>query len=418
VLARFTTVADVPTAVPTVVPAPPVRAGIRSNPPGNGIPALTGGVGRTPLTVELVTNIAAFEALREEWNELLEASDSDCVFLTWEWLHTWWKNLADDRSLSLFIVRRGEELAAIAPFCVRPRSWAQGRPLPILEFLGSGFVGSDYLDIIVRQGCDAEAREALIAYLDKTCLPLKWSNVKSGSAAAGVLVGLSGEGWSATETHTNVCPFIPLAGATWESYLASLSADHRYNFNRKWRRLNRDHAVSFDQVRTTEQCREAIDLLIAQHNARWSARGGSDAFHTAGLVAFHREWTEIALARGWLRLYVLRVDDQPAACLYGLLYRGTFYFYQSSFDAAYEQSSVGLLSMGLAIKSAIEEGVGEYDLLHGSETYKSHWSRDSRDLVRLEAFPPSALGKVCRLTVDLARGSRALARRITRGQPA
>jgi len=187
-----------------------------------------------------------------------------------------------------------------------------------------------------------------------------------------------------------------LSGKSWESYLATLSAEHRYNFHRKWKRLNRDYIVSFEQVRTQEQCDESIDLVIAQHNLRWRDRGGSDAFHTPDLVEFHQEFCQIALERGWLRLYVLRLDGRPAACLYGFLYARTFYFYQSGLDAAYDKHSVGLVTMGLAIRSAIEEGAEEYDLLHGSEAYKSHWSRDSRNLGRLEMYPPQGLGWMSR----------------------
>jgi len=44
--------------------------------------------------------------------------------------------------------------------------------------------------------------------------------------------------------------------------------------------------------------------------------------------------------------------------------------------------------MGLAIKSAIEEGAGEYDLLRGGEPYKFHWARESRDLGRIKLYPP------------------------------
>jgi len=376
------------------------------------------GNAHAPLTVERVSDVAAFRTFEQEWDELLEASDSRCVFLTWAWLFTWWKHLAEDRLLHILIVRRGKKLIALAPFCLRPRNLARARPLPVLEFLGSGFAGSDYLDVIVRRGSRAEACEALSSHLAESRLAIKWTNLKLGeNAAADVLAGLREEGWTAAEIRTNTCPFIPLSGATWESYLASLSADHRYNFNRKLRRLNQNYAVRFEQADTRERCRETTDLLIAQHNTRWQARGGSDAFHTASLVAFHREWTQLALERGWLRLYVLRLNEQPAACLYGLLYREIFYFYQSSFDAAYTQSSVGLISMGLAIRRAIDEGAEEYDLLHGSEAYKSHWSRDSRDLVRQEAFPPGALGAFSRRWVELGRASRALARRMTtRGQ--
>lgn len=260
----------------------------------------------------------------------------------------------------------------------------------------------------------------MISWLGSKRIPLKLTNVsKNGSAAAGMLAGLRDRGWSTAETQTNICPFIPLAGASWDSYLSSLSAEHRYTFNRKWRTLNRDYNVRFEQAHTPEQCREAIDVLIAQHNARWGSRGGSNAFHTAELVSFHREWTQVALRRGWLRLYVLRLNEKPAACLYGLLFRGIFYFYQSSFDPEYLRLSTGLVTMGLAIRSAIGEGAAEYDMLHGGETYKSHWSRHSRDLARLEMFPPGGFGEFCRLSVELGRASRALTRRMTsRGLPA
>jgi CelD/BcsL family acetyltransferase involved in cellulose biosynthesis len=199
---------------------------------------------------------------------------------------------------------------------------------------------------------------------------------------------------------------------TWEGYLATLGAEHRYNFNRKWKRLNRDYTVQFEQVHTEEQCRESMDLVMELHNMRWRGRGGSDAFNTPGLAAFHREFSRLALDRGWLRLYVLRLNRQPAACLYGFLYGSTFYFYQSGFDSAYQKQSVGLVSMGLGIQHAIEVGAEEYDLLHGDEEYKSHWSRESRELSRLELFPPGAMGRICRGSVGLDRAARRLARRV------
>lgn len=365
------------------------------------------------VTVETIGEVAGFARLRQEWDGLLQSSGSDNLFLTWEWLHTWWKHLAGNRRLSILAVRCDGELAALAPCALCPPSLSRWRPLPMLEFLGSGNAGSDYLDIIVRRGCEPEAWQALASCLAGERLMLHWTQLKLGVClAAGVGSALAESGWSVVERETNTCPYIPLAGKSWESYLATLGAEHRYNFHRKWKRLNRDYQVRFEQVRTQAQCRESIDLVMALHNLRWRDRGGSDAFHTPGLVGFHREFSQVALDRGWLRLYVLRLDGKPAASLYGFLYRRTFYFYQSGFDAAYDKHSVGLVTMGLAIKSAIEEGAEEYDLLHGNEAYKSHWSRDSRELGRLEAYPPRSLGWICRSSVELERAARRIARRM------
>jgi len=368
---------------------------------------------RSAATVETIGDASGFSALRREWDELLHSSGPDCLFLTWEWLYTWWKHLAGDRQLAILAVRCEGELIALAPCCLRPPSLSRWRPCAALEFLGSGSIGSDYLDIIVRRGRETEARRALASRLAGERIMLDWTQLKQGDSQAAELAStLGGSGWSVIGTVTNTCPFIPLAGRSWESYLATLGAEHRYNFHRKWKRLNRDFAVEFEQACTEEQCRESIDQVITQNNRRWQGRGGPDAFHTPGLVAFHREFSQIALERGWLRLYVLRLDGKPAACLYGFLYRRIFYFYQSGFDAAYSKHSVGLVTMGLAIQSAIEEGAEEFDLLHGAEAYKSHWSRDSRGLSRLEVYPPRGLGWMCRSSVELERASRRIVRRV------
>ena len=101
-----------------------------------------------------------FRWLRQESDELVEASESACVFVTWESLYTWWKHLAGNQSLTILTVRRGSELVAIAPFCRPPASPSSARPFSVLEFPGSGFTGSDYLDVIVRKGNDREASQA------------------------------------------------------------------------------------------------------------------------------------------------------------------------------------------------------------------------------------------------------------------
>jgi CelD/BcsL family acetyltransferase involved in cellulose biosynthesis len=169
--------------------------------------------------------------------------------------------------------------------------------------------------------------------------------------------------------------------------------------------LNADFKVDFEQAETDTQRAEALRALVALHNLRWQMRGGSDALNSCSLVAFHDEWTRLALARGWLRLFVLRLNGRPAAVLYGLRYSRTFYFYQSGFDPDRSKHSIGLVTLGLSIKHAIEEGASEYDMLHGDEEYKFHWARGARRLIRLELHPPNGrglLGRGTRIVRDVA----------------
>jgi CelD/BcsL family acetyltransferase involved in cellulose biosynthesis len=346
--------------------------------------------------IERIENPEEFGRLRSAWNSLLQTSQSDCLFLTWEWLHTWWKHLSGGRQLRLLRVSSGNNLIGLAPLAFTPPGIARLSLFGSLEFLGIGNVGSDYLDFIVRSGEEATALPEMADYLVREKVFLNLSQVNQRSTLAGGMAALCGQrGCELIEARINRCPMIRLTGHTWESYLATIGSEHRYNFRRKLKQLAKNFRVRFEPVSVEEQRREALGHLVALHNLRWDSRGGgSNAFCTSGLLSFHEEITRLELQNGWLRLFTLWLDDQPAASLYGFLYNRTFYFYQSGFDPRFATHSVGLIIMGLAIQSAIEEGAEEYDLLHGEEAYKFHWASEVHELCRLELYPPGARGTV------------------------
>jgi CelD/BcsL family acetyltransferase involved in cellulose biosynthesis len=382
-------------------PAPFLVAGERS---------LRGG---GAVTVETITDVSRFDALRDEWNALLEASATDCLFLTWEWLSTWWRHLSGARRLRLILVRQAGELIAIAPLCVSPPRIRRLIPFRILEFLGTGSIGSDYLDMIVKEGREAEAIGALADRLAKERFVLDLAQIDRRSSLA-ALVGerLTTRGWTLIERVGDVCPFIPLAGRTWEAYLASLHGKHRSNFTRRDRALAERADTRLARVKSEGEREPALQAMIQLHQQRWQDRGGSDALHTSGLLAFHDEFTRLALARDWLRLFVLHVAEKPVAALYGFSYRGKFLFYQTGFDPEYSRHGVGQVTVGRVIKDAFGEGLGEFDFLHGDESYKFDWTKTVRQLARLELYGPGLRGWVQRAVAELGRRLRGIARRV------
>ena len=374
-----------------------------------GLPDQAAAARRGPLVIEKIEDLERFAALRGEWADLLRASDAPRLFLTWEWMHTWCRHLLEDRRLHIVAVRCGGELAAIAPLAVRPSRLLRLLPFSALEFLGMGSVGSDYLDVVVRRGFEDEVQALLASYLSEHKFVLELCRVEAaGAQANGLARKLRQRNWHVRVATTDTCPLIDLSRHSWESYLNSLGSTHRYNFRRRLRGLEKQWRVRFEQVATEEQRVDAMRALIALHQKRWHQRGSPGAFHTAGLVAFHEELSRLALQQGWLRLYVLRLDDRPAAALYGFHYHGTFYFYQSGFDPALGKHSVGLVLMGLAIQSAIADGAKVYDFLRGDEPYKFLWAQGERRLVRLELFPPCARGRICQRTTELRWGIKKL----------
>src|SRR5256712_6724982 len=267
--------------------------------------------------IQRIADPADFANLREEWNGLLAASQADCLFLTWEWLYTWWKHLGGRRRLHLLLARDGRELAAIAPLAQRPPVLRRLLLFPALEFLGTGIVGSDYLDVIVRRGTEQEVCDALAMAWEGAPLALEFAYVQRESFSAALARQLGQRGWTMQDTSINVCPVIDLAGHSWVSYLARLGSAHRYNLQRRLRNLHQRLDVRLDLGRTEAERREALQALVALHTPRWGERGGSEAFGSPRLLSFYDEASQLALRRGWLPPLFLRPDGDPATGLPG-----------------------------------------------------------------------------------------------------
>jgi len=363
--------------------------------------------------VEVIDTTVKFEQLKPEWNRLLESSRSNCFFLTWEWLYTWWKHLGNNRKLFVLTVRDGSELVAIVPLAWNRPRFPYLWPLGTLEFLGTGSVGSDYLDVIIQRHRERDVLPVLADYLVRQHSLVSLTQIREHACMSEELAKYWRErGGSLREHSANVCPTIDLSGHNWDSYLSTLGSAHRCNVRRKLRQLNTRFDVAFEMASTEPERGEALAILVSLHSARWEDLGSSDAFPSSAVISFHEELSSLALSRGWLRLFTLRLDRRPVAALYGFQYNHVFYFYQSGFDPSYASHSVGLATMGLSIQSALEDGAQEYDLLHGDEEYKFRWAKATHRLGSVELYPPGRVGIAWRGAREACLGVKKMVRNV------
>lgn len=349
------------------------------------------------LTARWVEQTADFEDLRQEWNELLQASDSDCLFLTWEWLYTWWRNMADRHTLAILLIYEHERLIAIAPLSVRPAQYRRLVPFRVLEFLGSGNAGSDYLSFIIQQGLEQRALTAMSDAISSRGLAIELSNIdRASEVMVSAALALRDQGYQVLRQTQYYSPYIDLSEHSWQSFMSQKKgAADLSRFNKKLKRLKRDFTVSFEMTADQHTRIADLNILTALHMMRRNELGDASTFNSPASRRFHESLSQSALENGWLRLFVLRLNDRPAAAVYGFSYRNTLYYYQAGFDPEFSQYSVGFLALALTIQQATTEGLHKFDFLHGEEQYKYAWTSNDRELVKLSLYPPGYRGKLC-----------------------
>jgi CelD/BcsL family acetyltransferase involved in cellulose biosynthesis len=361
------------------------------------------------IRVTRADTLDGFTALRPHWDGLLTDSAANGPFLTWEWLSAWWSRLAGGARLQVLAAWEGDTLVGIGPFVVTQSGFGW---FPRLEFLGTGFAGSDYLDLIVRRGHEPAVLRAFARHIADQGCTARFDHVPSTSLSTLLAEQLRFEGWTSSTIPDGVCPVIDLTGQTWDSFLGTLGPSHRANIRRRLRGIEKQFTTSFDRVDTDAVRLDALDALCRFHEGRFEGKGGSTAFLNPTVRAFQDEATRMLMDRGWLRMYVLRVDGAIAAVMYGILYGGTFYFYQHGFDARLQQHSIGLVLVAMSVRAAIDEGAGTFDFLWGTESYKSLWTRELRTLRRIDLFPAHFGGQIHKRAVAARRRFGPLARRV------
>jgi CelD/BcsL family acetyltransferase involved in cellulose biosynthesis len=339
------------------------------------------------LHTEIRTTDTAFDDLRREWDELLEASHQQNFFLRWHWVQTWWKTFRPPHSHLFLITCRDadDRLIGLAPFYWRQRTSAGIHHLREILFLGTGIFTqtSEYLDLIARRGAEREVAEAIAAALHADP---DWDRLwLSEVPAASIMLPRFEQALGGTP-ETTICEVAHYVDTDtdWQSFTETLGRTTRQNTGRLARRLFENYACEFRRVETADELERGMDALVRLHQARWQMKDEPGSFALLGVERLLREAARDALAEHRLRLWTLALNGEIAAVQLAFLDNGTAHCFQVGFDPAYARDSVGKVMLMLSIKDCIEDPeVREYDFMGGDQAYKECWAKATRENLRL-----------------------------------
>jgi CelD/BcsL family acetyltransferase involved in cellulose biosynthesis len=310
------------------------------------------------------------------WNRLVARSRTDVPFLTWQFQTTWWRRFGEGEGpLHLLGVQDGsaEWVGALPLYEVRAPEGATLR-------LVGGVDVADYLDLVAVAGHEEAVWKALLAVLvDGPGRTLDLRPVPAASPTLSLLPTLAGAvGLAARVEREDRCPVITLPDS-WEGYLAALPGKERHELRRKLRRA----AASSPRVevaRTPGGVAALMDSFVGLHR---KSKTGKARFMDDRMEGFFREVGPQLAAAGWAALWLLWLEDRPAAALFNLEYGGSVAVYNSGFDPAARALSPGVVLIARTIEDAIARGARRYDFLRGDEPYKYGFGAVPTDVMRV-----------------------------------
>jgi CelD/BcsL family acetyltransferase involved in cellulose biosynthesis len=328
------------------------------------------------ISIQEVSDVETFRSLRETWNNLLRESGDNNIFLTWEWLFTWWQHYGRDKKLRILLIKESDRIIAIAPFM----QWKYRKGIfniDVIENLCS--IECDYSGIILterRQESVAILLDCLVKITRDCHVIVRMSHIPENSDFISVLreqYPAFSSSFLLIEQPVSSCPYIMLP-ANWEDFFSTISKKRRQHLRQATKTLQKDHVVEFKKYDGGDDLREQLQVLFELHQKRWQDKNIISKFIKPEARDFYLDVSKAFYQNNWLDFSFLNVDGKPVSAAWGFNYNNEFCYMTCTFDPDYSNYGVGNLHIMKLIEYSIQNGQRKFDFLKGNEAFKNQWT--------------------------------------------
>lgn len=314
----------------------------------------------------------------EEFNEcdvFWETLSTYCNIFTFkQWLLTWWKYYGNNRNLKLYVML-DENNKAIAIFPLMSRK--EDGKIILSQLCDSC---SDYYKVICNSSILDEIKRILEYIIQNEVFDkFEINNLRMDDKNTELLIRatlLVNKKIVVSFQEKNY--FIHTVGK-YEDYFVKQSKNFRHKLNN-----TRKNGQQFKFDIITDYNKEILDIITKIHCQKWNNDMQVSVFFDQRRINFLESICKEYSKNGFLRIFVLKDNDKIVAYRLGFLHNNIYYDWNTSFDIAYKNMSVGILLCDYVVRYCFAENIEEFDFLRGEEDYKKKFATDNRELLKID----------------------------------
>jgi hypothetical protein len=185
-------------------------------------------------------------------------------------------------------------------------------------------------------------------------------------------------------------PFI-VVDTEWDEFYSKKSKRFRKNLRTKRNRLENYGSCSVSEITHFDDSFKDIES-ISEHS--WKA-GIKEAINSSEQTkSFFVNLSKMAQSKGWLSIWLLKINDKPSAYEYHLHYKNKAYALKADYLESISSISPGSILDQHIMEAAFKSKLSEYDLGGSNDFYKMNWTDKIRNHTIVLVFSNSFYGKL------------------------
>jgi hypothetical protein len=334
---------------------------------------------------------ATFFSSKEDWDDLLEKSSADALFMSWAWMSSWWNAFSND-AMGLKIVvakeRDSKRLIAIAPLYLTDVRIKNAINVKRLQFIGNCWHGkstmrTELLEVIVDNEFVDQLWPVLWNFFETK---IKWDeficqDMPIESSSYEYLVKsaqLPKNNYLLRNVAQYKNYFLNLHD-DFSTYLGRLGSGTRKRLYNRRKVLDSANIIHFHEVNDLDWDKD-FDSLNYLHRLRWN----KPAFSEETLL-FNKMLAQTIEGGRAVRFSYILCNEDVISIQYNYLINDRKYNIQAGFNPElFKKVSLGYLHFGYEIEQCYQNNLKRYYFLAGKGkniNYKEELTNDSLDIV-------------------------------------
>ena len=344
-------------------------------------------------------NIQEFKEKKIEWTDLLNSSDADKLFLSWEWQYSWWDTFAPLHNLDLTLLAAYDKhniLIGIAPLYTIKSKTKKFINTKQLQFIGNICRGkstmlTEFIDFIVARENSSNIKHAFLEYINKK---LEWDEfhlpeLKKESSTYSFLIKAN----TLPNSHIRIVDeyksYYVDTTSQFSNYISQRGKNTRLRMFNRRKVLNAKGDLTIRRAAESE-IDEHFELLNDLHQKRWGKK-----IFTGERLIFNTNVAKEMAKRGCLNFSVLLMNNEPISIQFNYIVNHHEYNIQAGFEEEFDKKiALGYLHFGYEVETAFENETLIYDFLAGegkNTNYKERLTDTFHDMIQLQIIRKRSL---------------------------
>ena len=334
------------------------------------------------LQISEINTKEQFYEMKNYWDETLNRSTENNIFLTWEKMAPSVNYMEAKSSLKILCATEGNELVGIAPFRITHRRLKGLLSYDIIEPLAYG--ETDYTGIIITKQEEQCLHQFIVHLLSQKDWDFMNFPDLPQTAQTLALMRTAKDIPKFEAIKGAICPYIAIPG-TKDKLLANLNSKFQKKLRNSLHKLESEQGkVELRNYYELGSLDKTMEIFVKLHQKRWTARGEPGRFSNQKSLELTKQTARYFAEKDWLRLYFLTVNNKPVAAELNLEYKEKMYCHLKGLDPDYYKYRVGSLLTFKVLEECVKKRISEYDFMQGDEAYKFDWTNKFRQNMNIQ----------------------------------